>query len=90
MAVSMNWLFEALLHHSQNIDSANNNMRLHLLGKFSDMSPADVEALTKRYPNWRKEMDRVFFDVQDAIEGPVSKLAVAMEEVLAEREPVAE
>lgn len=88
MAVSLNWLFESLLHHSQNIESSNNNMRLHLLEKFKDMSPADVEALTKRYPTWRKDMERVFYDVQDAMEGPVGKLAVAMEDILGEREPV--
>lgn len=90
MAMSLDWMFEALLHHSQNIESSNNNMRLHLLEKFDGMSASDVEALTKRYPDWRKDMEQVFFDVQDAMEGPVGKLAVAMEDILGEREKLVE
>ena len=89
MAMSLDWMFEALLHHTQNIDSSNNNMRLHLLEKFNDMSARDVEALTKHYPNWREDMEKTFDRIQDALE-PAHKVAVAMEDILGEREKLVE
>jgi hypothetical protein len=88
MPIKTDWLFTALLSHSQNIESANNNMRLHLTGRFNEISSRDVEALTQKYPTWRKDMEDVFFKIQNLMDGPVSEMIVALETILGEREGV--
>ena len=67
------------------ISTGNNHLRLDAIDRLRDLNQRDVMELTKRRPNWHKEMEQAFFNIQDALE-PVDKIACEIEEILAERE----
>lgn len=77
----LKWLFGTMLHWSQRIESANNNMRLHLIENIDQLGAEAVAALDAKHPNWRDEIEKVFFDVQDAIE-PLGLIATDIEDIL--------
>jgi hypothetical protein len=77
----LKWMFGTTLHLSQRIESANNNMRLHLIDVLDQLGAEAVAALDAKRPNWRDEIEKVFFDVQDAIE-PLGLIATDIEDIL--------
>jgi hypothetical protein len=67
------------------IDSGNNHLYLDLIRRWRELRPDDIVELTKRRPDWQKELERSHLAIQEAME-PVNEIACEIEDILVQRE----